>query len=140
MSKKEREYKATIQEKDARIRELEDTSVANPSDMIYEHHVEYLYGSINSFYEHCHKDWMRLGFQPGFSSQEMDHVISEHHTNFLYSLLMHWSQWYPGDNRDSTTFATYLGLKMALVKAGLGNRARDLVPYRQLQTVKATQN
>ena len=50
----------------------------------------------------------------------------------LTRLLEKWVEWYPGDGRGSKTFATYSGLKTALVNAGLRDMARDLRSYNEI--------
>ena len=56
--------------------------------------------------------------------------------NQLYKLLSHWLQQHPGDERGSTSFATYTQLKTALINAGLGAVARDLPSYEDILTKK----
>lgn len=136
-----REHELAIQEKDLRIRELEakaegtsTISVANPPDMIKHRHVPYLYRSIAKSKAEVEFDiemphWRNFGLQLGFSSEEMDGIRG----NFVLNLMYTWIKWFPGDSRGSTTFATYSGLKTTLVKSGLGDVARDLISYEELE-------
>ena len=54
----------------------------------------------------------------------------------LGRLLKEWLKSYPGNSRGSTSFATNIGLKLALVKAGLGAVACDLPTYQDIITPK----
>ena len=163
MSMREREYKVTIQEKDSRIREFEaerkqlqtsDMSIANPPDIINSADVLYLWEGYNYGrgygYIICKGEkWKKIGSELGFTSEEMEEVISKAFSNSktkteknvsfddrdinLLVLLQSWIAWYPGDSRGTKTFATYSKLKTALVKAGLGDMARDLIPYKEIK-------
>ena len=147
MSMREREYKVTIQEKDLKIRELEaarkqlqtsDTSVANPSDIITTEDLNHLWEGyrVNECKGEKRK---KLGLELGFTSKELDEMIVRFTRTYddrvisLSDLLQKWVKWYPGDSRGTKTFATYSGLKTALVNAGLGDKARDLRSYDEIK-------
>ena len=155
MSTREREYKVTIQEKNVRIRELEaerkqlqtsDTSIANPPDMIICQDIHYLWKGYAA--NECQGEkWKNFGLELGFTSEEIDEMTSNGILNgqnlsfddrdfFLKHLLRKWAEWYPGDSRGTKTFATYSGLKTALVNAGLGYKARDLKPYDEIKEIR----
>ena len=143
-----------------------DTFTANPPDVIYNQYVPKLvesmrqdgidfddlkkFGSQLGFSdkelsdmidpiehsEDTHQPVLQLGEVESFSHTYIDMSRESLEQLCLSKLLDTWVCRYPGDRRGSTTFATYSGLKTALVKSGLGNRARDLIPYHQLQTIK----
>lgn len=54
-------------------------------------------------------------------------------STFVEEILRQWLDSYPDDSRGSTGFATYSKLKRALVMAGTGDFARDLLPYEHFQ-------
>ena len=162
MSKREREYKVT---KDLRIRELEaerkqlqtsDTSIANPPDMLTSYNSNYLWEGFGGKY--CNGEiWKKLGSELGFTSKEMDEAykqsfegcddnINQQNVSFddrdidITILLETWIKWYPGDSRGTKTFATYSGLRAALVKVGLGEQARDLRLYDEIKEMARREN
>ena len=155
---KEKELKLEIQERELRIRELEAKSKpqidVNPSDILKPDNLENLniclrrhkgmYG--NDKLKTVHKcKWRNLGSALGFSKKELENIDHKYiYKNYkknssfklqedhLHILLRYWLQWYPGDNRGSTSFATYTQLKTALINAGLGVVARDLSSYEEI--------
>lgn len=137
-----RSKEKNIQENELRIRELEaennyykeyDADTVNPSDMIYERYVEVLLENMD---KRCAHKGREFGHQLGFTSKELDRYTRYTKFNIpTISLLKEWVKWYPGDSRGSTTFPTYTGLKRALVKSGLGDVARDLKKYEQLENL-----
>ena len=158
---KEKEHKLEIQERELRIRELEAKSKpqidVNPPDILKPNNLEYLHKFLQQhndmyteseveecLYERFYK-WKDLGSALEFSNEELDRCnyyydyieeTLEPSENQLYNLLSHWLQRHPGDERGSTSFATYTQLKTALIKAGLGAVARDLPPYEDILTKK----
>ena len=156
MSMREREYKVTIQEKDAKIKELEadrkqlqtsDASIANPPDIITRGDIKHLWERYGA--DECKGDkWKRLGLELGFTSKEIDEMASEYTTQnecyddrdiSMIKFLEKWLKWYPGDSRGSKTFPTYSGLRIALVNAGLGDKARELNSYDEIQVKTKTE-
>ena len=154
MRMREKEYKVTIQEKDVRIRELEaerkllqtsDTSLANPSDMINYEDIDHLWERFGGNLCKGEK-WKKLGSELGFTSEEMDDLVPKKMDKFnqtwgvddremsVTELLQKWTAWYPGDSRGTKTFATYSGLKTALVNVGLGYKVRSLRPYDEIKS------
>ena len=159
-SMREREYKVTIQEKDLRIRQLEDemkqlqtsdTPTAIPSDMLTSKDVDFLWEWKDSYGLPqldigCTEDkWRKFGLELGFTSEEMAEITAEEaksSSSFMKfdngelspkRLLKRWADWYPGDDRGTKTFATYSGLKTALMNAGLGNKIQHLLPYDKIK-------
>ena len=137
---KELEHKLEIQEKELRIRELEVKSEKsfdiNPQDVIRYKQLRHL----NRCLQKKTSKWRDLGTTLGFSKQELDKIAQlivsyadgERDLYLLAEMMTQWSKWYPGDSRGSSNFATYTQLKIALVKAGLGDIARDLPSYDDL--------
>ena len=161
---KEKEHKLEIQERELRIRELEAKSKpqidVNPPDILKPNNLEYLHNFLKqhdamytkyeveeSLYE-CFYKWKELGSALEFSNEELDRCnyyydnieetweLSENQLYNLQCVLSHWLQRHPGDERGSTSFATYSQLKTALIKAGLGAVARDLPSYEDILTNK----
>ena len=131
---KEKELKLELHEKEIRIRQLEAKSEPqvdiNPPDILKPINRE----NLNRFIR-GHKDrWRDLGSKLGFSKKELDDIDEEYSPDDFRRLLNDWLTWYPGDDRGSTSFATYTQLKRALVEAGLGNVARDLPPYEKINS------
>ena len=160
MSMREREYKVIIHEKDLRIRELEDemkqlqtsdTPTEIPSDMLTSRDVSSLWKvkdstGITKLDIGCTEDkWRKFGLELGFTSEEMAEITAEETKPFGFftkfddgelspiGLLKRWTAWFPGDDRGTKTFATYSGLKTALMKAGLGNKIQHLLPYDEIK-------
>ena len=141
MKIKEMQHKMEIQEKELRIRELQAEIKSKPQDDANSPDVLNPANLLNlANFMRCHPDthinWRKLGAGLGFSNQELDQIDRQSDATFegkLNVLLRCWLQWYPGDSRGSTTFATYTQLKTALVNAGLGAVARDLPPYEELK-------
>ena len=154
---KEKELKLEIHERDLRIRELEAKSKpqieVNPPDILKPDDLVNLnkclrahkgmYTDINNIHL-CR--WRDLGSALGFSNEELENIDRDYDNyarvlaftrkklqeDHLHILLRHWLQWYPGDKRGSTSFATYTQLKTALITAGLGAVARDLPSYDEI--------
>ena len=84
-------------------------------------------------------NWKSLGSELGFSTEELDAIDHANPQNQFKVLLGQWLEWYPGDRRGSTSFATYTALKSALMKAGLGDVVRDLPTYSVFITEKPEQ-
>ena len=134
-----------------------DVSALNPPDKLSSDHLGALLGSLIT----QRSKWRNIGSHLGFSTKELDnvqadksvnvaHLLEGRHlrsidkpslsktkdlksdTQCLGRLLKEWLKSYPGDSRGSTSFATYTGLKLALVKAGLGAVARDLPTYQDI--------
>ena len=95
---------------------------------------------------HVHDDvltskWRDLGTALGFSEKELENILVEQplvQQDHLHLLLRQWLHWYPGDERGSTSFATYTQLKTALINAGLGAVARDLPSYERIAQERLT--
>ena len=167
--KAEDETKLVVQEKDLKIRELQlevevqrkaasgSTSRGTvPTDLIKRHHIDGLFSSITQIdpENYCLSQWKMVGLQLGFSEKELSDVpdkaddsiwnFSSEEFNydgeFFRLMLNEWVEWYPGDSRGSTKFATYSDLQNALIKAGFGNVARDLISYSELVSTSRVQN
>ena len=164
--KAEAEIRLVVQEKDLKIRELQSeiesvqrkeasgstSSGTVPTDLIKYYHVKHLYRSIMQIdsENYCLSQWKMVGSQLGFSDKELGDVpgkaddsiwnFSDEEYNFdgefFMLMLNEWVEWYPGDSRGSTKFATYSDLQNALIKAGFGNVARDLISYSELVSTK----
>ena len=136
---KERELTLTIQEKDLRIKELELESKQNqpldeiPSDILGAEDMNTLVSEIKCSKSDWFSNWRDLGYQLGFTADELE-KIDQKHRKHLYYLLHGWVQWYPGDSRGSTKFPTYSGLQSALVRSGLGGAICHMTPYKKLIT------
>ena len=81
--------------------------------------------------------WRNLGFQLGFTKQELEKLFNsklmlKYDLHNVHKMLKAWILWYPGDQRGSTHFATHSGLQIALIKAGLGDIIHQLLPYNNL--------
>ena len=141
-----------------------DTSIANPPDMIIREDIKHLWKGHGD--DECEVDkWKRLGLELGFTSEEISPTkrdISRLRVDALAGpsgptlecyesyrdtsptrrdisltrLLEEWADRYPRDSRGTKTFATYSGLKTALVNAGLGDMARDLRSYDEIQEIR----
>ena len=80
--------------------------------------------------DHASK-WREIGSNLGFREGELDNIqsASQHQDApkcYMRTMLSHWLQWAPRDNRRSSSFATLQALKDALSKSGLGATAFDL--------------
>ena len=149
-------FKMALHEKDSKIRKLEAESAlfkeTHAANSLKQRNLQSLLNSISKKGTQA-SFWMNLGKQLGFSKKELDdigstsqneikkriayrsfHFSYDHEEVFyLAEMLRQWLLQYPGDSRGSTNFATYSGLQSALVNAGLGKVARDLVSYSDLQ-------
>ena len=159
-AKMKEEYKLEIHEREVRIRELQAKSKpqidVNPPDILQPNNLF----NLNKFLQ-AHKGmfteankvrtckWRDLGSALEFSKEELENVDCDYKDHSqkkskkkstsknpledqLYTLLSHWLQRHPGDERGSTSFATYTQLKTALINAGLGAVARDLPSYEKI--------
>ena len=148
-------FKMALQEKDSKIRKLEAESSlykeTYATNSLKQKDLQILLNSISKKGTQA-SFWVDLGTQLGFSKKELDDIssISQNeikkriaYKSFHYSydheevfylaeMLRQWLLQYPGDSRGSTNFAMYSGLQSALVKAGLGKIARDLINYSDL--------
>ena len=167
--KAEDEISLVVQVKDLKIRELQleveslqrkeasgsTSSRTVPTDLIKHHHIDSLYRSITGRDpENCLSQWKMVGLQLGFSEKELSDVpgkaddsiwkFSDEEFNYdgkiFKQMLKEWVEWYPGDSRGSTKFATYSDLQNALIKTGFGNVARDLISYSELVSTSRVQN
>ena len=50
-------------------------------------------------------------------------------------MLGEWLEWYPGDDRGSTSFPTYSRIQQVLVDTGLGNVVRDFTAYQAITDI-----
>ena len=150
-------FKLAFHEKDSKIRKLEAESAlykeTYATNTLKQRDLQHLLNSISKRGTQA-TFWMDLGKQLGFSKRELDDISSTSqneikkrivYKSFLYSydheevfylaeMLRQWLLQYPGDSRGSTNFATYSDLRSALVKAGLGEIARDIVKYSDLHS------
>ena len=76
--------------------------------------------------------WGDIGGYLGFTSGELKNIrhfpmlFANAPQSWLKRLLGEWLDWFPGDSRGSTSFATLDDLKAALIKCGLEITANDL--------------
>ena len=76
--------------------------------------------------------WELIAQGLGFRAGEIDTIRSMPHlfmggpVGFLNHMLNEWEQWFPGDDRNSTTCATAGAIIEAVSKAGLGKAAYEL--------------
>ena len=148
---KDREHQLLIQEKESRISELEEKSkpqkeshaassvenVVLPNDILRPSNLHKLYSSIQECdkIDSCMRNWREVGSQLGFSKEELDEIQQKSNnkqtdtSSCTKEMLDLWLQWYPKDQRDSTSFPTYSALQRALVTTGFGNIVRDLSSY-----------
>ena len=75
--------------------------------------------------------WRDIGRALGFTEGEMDNIQSRPllmqlaPNSWLGEMLTQWLEWAPGDGRGSTGFATKETLRVALLKANLGQLAHQ---------------
>jgi hypothetical protein len=76
--------------------------------------------------------WRDIGKELGFKEGEMNNIQSNlvlltqtPPKSYLREMLSQWLQWAPGDKRGSTDFATRESLRVALLRANLGQLAFD---------------
>ena len=80
---------------------------------------------------HSHK-WKEIGQGLGFTADELSNIearptlFTTAPYSYLSAMLSDWWQWAPGDDRESTNYATLDSLKTALDKARLGRGAQEL--------------
>ena len=153
MREMEKEQNLLLQEKEARIKELEadlklkqhegalNLATQIPKDRLTKLHARPLYDSMitatedGNFYS-----YRQLGTRLNFSKEEMRDIQKNSsgdctEEDYLFLLMLRWLEQYPGDSRGSTKFPTYTDLEAALIKAGEGDIARKLIPYKDLQHV-----
>ena len=139
---KEREYRLAIQEKDLRIQEFElnlkqyeesTTTSLIPEDILYPCHLLSLHHSMTNDADIRCLDV--LARKLGFTNSE----IGDIHQKCEYDgyeeieeMLQQWLEWYPGDSRGSTSYATHSALLKALMETGNGDVARYLILYEDL--------
>ena len=143
---KEKELKLEIDERELRIRELEAKTKPqidiNPPDILKPNN----HRDLNKFIQQ-HDDTLKydsyklrnLGPALEFSKEELENEKfspDDRPDILLNNLLSIWLERYPGDERGSTSFATYTQLKTALISAGLGAVARDLPPYEDIIAIE----
>ena len=79
--------------------------------------------------------WREIGLYLGFLPSELDNIqarpllLATAPNSWLDAILTEWLQWAPGDNRESTNFATLENLREALNKAGFHQTAQSLVNF-----------
>ena len=78
--------------------------------------------------------WRSIGSDLGFTTEELDEIERDKTKDKLFKVLQQWVQWYPGDRRGSTNFATYSDLQAALMKVGLTQIVSTMLPYTSLCT------
>ena len=75
--------------------------------------------------------WRDIGRALGFTEGEMDNIQSRPllmqlaPNSWLGEMLIQWLEWAPGDGRGSEGFATKRALRVALLKANLGQLAQQ---------------
>ena len=75
--------------------------------------------------------WRDIGRALGFTEGEMSNIECRPFlmrlapNSWLGEMLTQWLEWAPGDGRGSTGFATKEALRMALLKANLGQLAQQ---------------
>ena len=144
MRKTEQELTQIIHEKKLRIKELELESKQDgalsrsldvaPLDILRDSHLTTLCDSLLRPSHSTLSCWRNLGFQLGFTKEELEKLFSSKLMlkYDLRKMLKAWILWYPGDRRGSTHFATYSDLQIALIKAGLEDIIHQLLPFHNL--------
>ena len=98
------------------------------NEILHEHTFTSLYEQIS---KHSDK-WSTIASHLGFRQRELRIIqarpllLSDAPESWLREILAEWLEWAPGDSRGSRDFATLNGLKKALNKAGLRERALSL--------------
>ena len=139
------EHKLTVdtQEIDSRIKQLEQkikeyespqTHGTVPADRLSDYEIRRLHGPQSIRWS---PHWRNIGSHLGFTTEELDEIDSgkdKKKKDKLFKMLHQWVQWYPGDKRGSTNFATYSDLQAALMKDGLTELICEMYPYTTLCT------
>ena len=77
-------------------------------------------------------EWREIGTHLGFDPHELNEIeakpllLSNAPKSWLGAMLTDWLQWAPGDQRESTSYATLEGLRDVLNKAGLSVAAQSI--------------
>ena len=80
---------------------------------------------------HHAASWRDIGRALGFKQGEMNNIrsnpmlIASAPNSYLEEMLTQWLEWAPGDGRGSVGFATKETLRVALLKANLGQLAQQ---------------
>ena len=91
-------------------------------------HLEPLFEKLE---EHAAR-WKDIGSSLGFTVGELNNIeanavaLLRGPQGYLKTLLTQWMDWFPGDRRGSTGYATLEGMKNALLRANLGAAAYEL--------------
>lgn len=77
-------------------------------------------------------NWKTIGQGLGFNLAELAYIEDMRSLfngapySYLTTMLSKWIEWFPGDDRGSSGYATKNALKKAVDEAGLGRTAREL--------------
>ena len=138
MRSKEQVLTSAIQEKDSKIKELELDAKRHkepirspnvvPSDILKRLHIDRLryFGFRDN---KTSPFWRKLGSQLGFTRYELDGIERKSNKDKLFLLLFEYIQWYPGDRRGTTNFATYSAVQTALMNLGLSSAVHMMCTY-----------
>ena len=76
--------------------------------------------------------WKEIGRGLGFLSKELSKIearpalFNTAPDSYFDAMLSDWQEWFPGDKRNSSDYATLASLKSAVNEAGLGRTAQEL--------------